>query len=220
MPSVPSGHGRLSPRCRPRRGCPAPFAGAKNVGFQLRASNMPKLYYLCLILYGTLSSAWTKIKWRVIHTDICFVQMATTISIMLCYLSCIKLMFTKIHPCFFHLPFHFYVNLNRSKQHAVIWACRTGTGCFTCQNPQDCWQPSNTFTESGWKSILKPSSPNYNQAPPCQLDHGSKCHIQFFLKHFHHIPGQPILMPNHSFHEEIPPNVQPQLHISASSFTV
>lgn len=39
------------------------------------------------------------------------------------------------------------------------------------------------LNQLGWKRPLKTSSPTYDQTPPHQLDHGTKCHIQSSLKH-------------------------------------
>lgn len=55
----------------------------------------------------------------------------------------------------------------------------------------------------------------HDQTLPCPLDHGTKCHIQLFIKHLqaqwlHHLPWQPIPMSNHLFCEEFLPNVQPK----------
>lgn len=60
------------------------------------------------------------------------------------------------------------------------------------------------------------ASETFDWTPPCQLDHGTECHLQSFLKHpqggwLHHLPGQRHLVPNHSLCEEIPPNAQPKL---------
>lgn len=47
--------------------------------------------------------------------------------------------------------------------------------------------PGQIITESqvqfGWKRPLRSSSPTYDRAPPCQLDHSTECHVQSFLKH-------------------------------------
>lgn len=37
----------------------------------------------------------------------------------------------------------------------------------------------------GWKGLLKSLDPTYGLTPPRQLDHGTKFHIQSFLKHLH-----------------------------------
>lgn len=54
-----------------------------------------------------------------------------------------------------------------------------------------------------------------DSTPPFQLDHGTKCPIECFLKHLeghwlYHLPGQAIPISNHSFCEEFLHNVQPK----------
>ena len=65
----------------------------------------------------------------------------------------------------------------------------------------------------GWKRPLKSSSPTVNPTPPCLLNHVPKCHIYTVFEHlrgwgFHHLPGQPVAMSDHSFSIEIFPNIQ------------
>lgn len=81
--------------------------------------------------------------------------------------------------------------------------------CF----PGDGW----TQNHSCWKRPLKSMSPTSDQKPPCRLDCSSAT-VQLFLEHLQgqwwlHMPEQSILIPNNSFHEEIPANVQPELHL-------
>ena len=45
-------------------------------------------------------------------------------------------------------------------------------------------------------------------------DHVPQCHISTVLEHlqgrwFHHLPGQPLTVPDRTFGEEITPNIQP-----------
>jgi len=82
-----------------------------------------------------------------------------------------------------------------------------GTTLETCKND---------FTES-WnhkikaaKIILSNCPPTYNIAP---LNYIPRYHIYPFFKHLqgqwlHHLPEQPVPMPNHSFWEELSPNIQ------------
>lgn len=62
------------------------------------------------------------------------------------------------------------------------------------------------------EKVSKGRGPTFDQTPLQQLDWGAKCHIQSLLTRFqeqllHNLPGQPVLMPNHSFCLEIPPNL-------------
>jgi len=64
----------------------------------------------------------------------------------------------------------------------------------------------------GWKRPLRSSSPIINPTPPFLLKHIPKCHIYTFFEHLqgwglHHIPGQPVPMPEHSFTKEMFPNI-------------
>ena len=66
---------------------------------------------------------------------------------------------------------------------------------------------------TGWKRPPRSSSPTVTPAPPCLLNHVLKCHIYTFFEHLqrwglHHLPGQPGPVPDHSFCEEIFPNIQ------------
>lgn len=72
------------------------------------------------------------------------------------------------------------------------------------------------FTESqnhfDWKGPLR-SSPTFDWTPPCQLDYGTKHHVQSFLEYLqgwwlYHLPRYSIPMFNNLLHEEIPPDVQ------------
>lgn len=69
------------------------------------------------------------------------------------------------------------------------------------------------------ENTWRPSSPTHDLTPPYQLDPGTKCYIQSFLKYlqgrwFLHFPGQHILEPNHSFYEEFFPNLQPKFPLA------
>lgn len=71
----------------------------------------------------------------------------------------------------------------------------------------------NSRNQLGWKRFLRLWSPACGPTPPCQLDHGTKCHIQSFPCHLqerrlHHLPGQPVPMSDHPFYEEILSSVQ------------
>ena len=62
------------------------------------------------------------------------------------------------------------------------------------------------------KRPLRSSSPTANPTPPCLLNHVPKCHIYTFFEHLqgwwlNHFPGQPVLVPDHSFSKEIFPNI-------------
>ena len=41
-------------------------------------------------------------------------------------------------------------------------------------------------------------------------NHVPQCHIHTVHEHLHHLPGQPVPLPHHSFQEEIFPNIQPE----------
>ena len=69
------------------------------------------------------------------------------------------------------------------------------------------------FTESqGWKRPSRSLSPTHALTP--QLDHGTKCHIQYFFKYsqgwwLYHLPRQTIAVLYHSFCRKLFPNIQP-----------
>lgn len=39
---------------------------------------------------------------------------------------------------------------------------------------------AESYTCLGWRGLLRSSSLAYDLTPPCQLHHGTKCHIQSF----------------------------------------
>lgn len=66
---------------------------------------------------------------------------------------------------------------------------------------------------SGWERPPR-SSPTFDHTHQYQLNHGTECHMQLFQYH-HLLPGQPLLMLNNSFHEEILCGAQPEPPLSA-----
>ena len=64
----------------------------------------------------------------------------------------------------------------------------------------------------GCKRPLRSSSPTTQPTPLFLLNHVLKCHIYTFFKHLqgwglHHLPGQPVPMPDCSFSKEIFPDI-------------
>ena len=65
----------------------------------------------------------------------------------------------------------------------------------------------------GWKGLLRSLSPTINPSPPCPLNQVPQCHKNTFPEHLqgwwlNHLPGQTVSMPDHSFGENIFPNIQ------------
>ena len=65
----------------------------------------------------------------------------------------------------------------------------------------------------GWKGPLRSSSPTTNPTPPCLLNPVPKGHIHTVFEPLqgwglHHCPRQPGSRPDHSFSEEVFPNLQ------------
>jgi len=75
------------------------------------------------------------------------------------------------------------------------------------------WDAHPSFWDHRIIGPLRSSSATINPSPPCLLNHVQKCHIYMFFEHLqgwglHHCPGQPGPVPDHSFSEDIFPNIQ------------
>lgn len=138
------------------------------MAFQLYVSNMTGLSYVRLILYRNPPLA-ELLEGRIhkdLHVQLCasfrWPQLSLLFLYYIIFLSCIKLKFIKIHPCFVRLPSISMCILNSSKMHTAVRACSIVTICFTWQQPMDYWQPSSTF--SGFPSA---SRYLYSGLTPC-----------------------------------------------------
>jgi len=94
-----------------------------------------------------------------------------------------------------------------------------GVGCRPCQllvagkSRLLCHPRSEDDRIIGWKRPLRSSGPTIYPTSPCLRSHIPKCHIYTSFEHLqawglHHLPGQPVPMPDHSFSKEIFPNIQ------------
>ena len=95
------------------------------------------------------------------------------------------------------------------------WLCRAAWGASVSAKDmvKICVAGGNNSRIIGRKRPLRSSSPTVNPTPPCLLNRILKCHIYVVFEHLqgwrlHHLAGQPVPTPDHSFSKEVFPNIQ------------
>jgi len=86
--------------------------------------------------------------------------------------------------------------------------CKRDSSCIHAE----CWATESLRLE-------KTSKITKSNRQPIPTNHIPQCHIYMFLEHLpgwwhHHLTGQSIPMPHHSFWQEVLPNIQPELPLA------